>query len=120
MKAVVLSPDLLISVRIADAAERAGVEAVRVDDPADLPSAAGVDVLVVDWAAREPDWARELNKWIAHSAQSHARVILFGPHTDLRAHAEAREAGLGPMWARSKLVTELSKFFEGRAVAPNP
>jgi hypothetical protein len=37
-----------------------------------------------------------------------SRVILFGRHTDLEAHAAAREAGLGPMWARSKLVTELS------------
>ena len=36
-----------------------------------------------------------------------ARVVLFGPHTDLAAHGAAREAGLGPMWARSKLVAEL-------------
>ena len=39
-----------------------------------------------------------------------ARVILFGRHTDLEAHADARAAGLGPMWARSKLVAELPQL----------
>jgi hypothetical protein len=34
-------------------------------------------------------------------------VVLFGPHTDLAAHAEARAAGLGPMLARSKLLADL-------------
>ena len=40
------------------------------------------------------------------------RLILFGPHTDLEAHADARAAGLGPMWARSKLVAELQALME--------
>ena len=58
------------------------------------------DLVLVDWSAREPSWADALRG-------STARVILFGRHTDLEAHTEARAAGLGPMWARSKLITEL-------------
>ena len=39
--------------------------------------------------------------------QAAGGIILFGPHTDLDAHAAAREAGLGPMRARSALVAGL-------------
>jgi hypothetical protein len=56
--------------------------------------------VLVDWSSRRAGWADALSA-------SGARVILFGRHTDLEAHADARAAGLGPMWARSKLVTEL-------------
>ena len=116
MKAVVLSPDLMISVRIADAAERAGVEAVRVDDPADLPSAAGVAVLFVDWAARASDWSQTLTAWRASAIRA-PRVILFGSHLDLDAHSDAKRSGLGPMWARSKLVADLPKLFPAAVAA---
>jgi hypothetical protein len=37
-------------------------------------------------------------------------VILFGPHVDLDAHAAARDAGLGPMMARSKLLSSLGEL----------
>jgi hypothetical protein len=90
--------DLLLYSRIDAAARAAGAEVVRVDTPADLP--ADLDLVLVDWAARRPGWSDALR-------DRSARVILFGPHTDLEAHAAARAAGLGPMWARSKLVAEL-------------
>lgn len=90
--------DLMLFSRIDAAANAAGATLVRASSPADLPG--DLDLMLVDWSARDPSWADALRA-------SGARVILFGRHTDLEAHADARAAGMGPMWARSKLVTEL-------------
>ena len=90
--------DLMLFSRIDAAASSAGASLVRVSTPSDLP--ADLDLVLVDWSARGPSWADALR-------DSNARVILFGRHTDLEAHADARAAGLGPMWARSKLVMDL-------------
>jgi hypothetical protein len=91
--------DLMLFSRIESAAASAGATLVRVDSPSSLPS--DLDLVLVDWSAREPEWTDALR------AISGPRVILFGPHVDLDAHAAARAAGLGPMWARSKLLTSL-------------
>jgi hypothetical protein len=96
--------DLMTYSRIEAAARGAGGSAVRYDSPAQLPPATEVDVVMVDWADRQDGWAESLTAWRATAT---ARLILFGPHVDLEAHADARAAGLGPMWARSRLVREL-------------
>ncbi|HJP71435.1 MAG TPA: hypothetical protein VJ975_06930 [Candidatus Limnocylindria bacterium] len=103
MKVAAVVRDLMLFSRIESAARVAGAELARVDAPIDVP--ADADLVLVDWSAREPDWADALR------ARTASRVILFGPHTDLEAHAAAREAGLGPMWARSKLLTTLPEIF---------
>jgi hypothetical protein len=90
--------DLMLFSRIDAAASSAGATLVRTSSPAELPG--DLDLVLVDWSARRPDWADTLGG-------RNARVILFGRHTDLEAHAAARAAGRGPMWARSKLVSEL-------------
>jgi len=95
--------DLMLYSRIDAAASAAGTEVVRASSPADLPP--DLHLVLVDWSARQADWADALR------ARRDARVILFGRHTDLEAHADARAAGLGPMWARSKLVAELDALF---------
>ena len=108
MTVAVVARDLMIATRIADAGAHAGIEVRRFDDPAQLPAAAEVSLLLVAWEERRPDWGSTLVEWCAnapHSARPH--IVLFGPHTDLVAHADARAAGLGPMWARSKLIAEL-------------
>jgi hypothetical protein len=97
--------DLMLFSRIDAAAAAAGATLVRVADPAALPS--GLDLVLVDWSAREPRWADALR------ASGSRRVVVFGRHTDLEAHAAARAAGLGPMWARSKLVAELPRLLQG-------
>ena len=99
--------DLIFFRRIAAAAEAAGAELVRVDAPAQLP--AELDLVLVEWSARRPRWADDLRSRRA------GRVVLFGPHTDLAAHADARAAGLGPMWARSRLVAQLPELFASGA-----
>lgn len=100
--------DLMMATRITDAGTRAGIEVRRFDDPSQLPPPDAVSLVLVAWDERQPDWGELLMAWCAAAPQSPSpRVVLFGPHTDLEAHAEARAAGLGPMWARSKLVAEL-------------
>lgn len=112
MRVAVVVRDLFIGSRILDAAARAGVELVQVDSPADLPPADDLDLLLVDWSGRSPDWGDLLDAWAA-AAPAPPRIILFGQHTDVAAHADAKRHRLGPMLARSKLVTSLSSLFGG-------
>lgn len=108
---VVLARDLIIATRIADAAARIGRSTLRIDDPAALPEPDGVRLAFVDWAEREAGWATALRDWMARATKpDRARIVLFGPHTDLDAHRAARDARLGPMIARSKLVGDLAEL----------
>ena len=93
--------DLMLFSRLDSAATGAGATLLRVDDPAQLPD--DLDLVLVDWAAREPAWTGTLRAM----APGRIRVVLFGPHTDLDAHAAARASGMGPMMARSKLLASL-------------
>jgi hypothetical protein len=104
MRAGAVVIDLLLYSRIEAAAMSAGADLVRVDDPRELP--VELDLVLVDWSARQPGWSDALRGRAG-------RVILFGPHVDLEAHADARAAGLGPMMARSKLVTDLPALMDG-------
>ena len=94
--------DLMLFSRIDAAATAAGAKLERSSSPGDLPG--DLDLVLVDWSERRDGWAAAL---IALRAAG-ARVLLFGPHTDLEAHRAAKAAGLGPMWARSKLVADLA------------
>lgn len=111
MTVAVVARDLMIASRIADAGARAGVEVRRYDAPDQLPPAPELTLVLVAWDERRPDWGGRLLAWCASAPESmRPRVVLFGPHTDLAAHAEARAAGLGPMWARSKLLAEIQSL----------
>lgn len=115
MTVALLGRDLIIASRIAAAAVRAGVPFTRADDPSALPSASSVDLLLIDWGDRAPDWGALVTEWCARAPESaRPRVVLFGPHVDLEAHAAARTAGLGPMVARSKLVADLPTLVRPR------
>lgn len=100
--------DLITASRLEDIAVRAGWTFLRVDDPAQLPAPSGADLVLVDWGARTPSWGPVLHAWRdAVPGNDSATVVLFGPHTDLEAHASARAADLGPMRARSALFSAL-------------
>ncbi|HEX7197157.1 MAG TPA: hypothetical protein VF364_10060 [Candidatus Limnocylindria bacterium] len=102
--------DLMLFSRIESAATQADATLVRVDSPVELPP--DLDLVLVDWSARQPGWTDALR---SHSG---SRLILFGQHTDLEAHADARAAGLGPMWARSKLLGELATLVSPSGSGP--
>ena len=106
MRVAAVITDLMLFSRIEAAAAVTGAELVRVDSPDAIPAEPPPDLVLVDWSSRGADWADALHAWRGQAPDS--RLILFGPHTDLDAHAAARDAGLGPMWARSKLVAELA------------
>jgi len=110
MRVAAVVADLITFSRIEAAASAAGASLLRVDAPSALPAGMAVDIVLVDWSAREAEWAETLAAW--RNGRS-LRVVLFGPHTDLEAHAAARATGLGPMWARSKLIRELPGLFAG-------
>jgi hypothetical protein len=108
----IVARDLIIATRIAEAAAAAGREAVRVDEPADLPDARNVAIAFVDWGERAPGWGGTLASWVAGAAGARPRLIVFGPHTDIEAHRAARSAGIGPMLARSALVARLGLLLD--------
>ena len=104
MRVVAIVQDLFLFSRIDAAAAAGDASLVRLDDPSELPASTDVDLLLVDWSSRAPGWGDMIAAWRSSAA---VRVITFGRHTDLDSHAAARSAGIGPMWARSKLVAEL-------------
>ena len=108
MRVAVVMSDLMLYSRIESAASAAGASLIRVDSPADLPP--DLELVLVDWSGREPGWADALRP-----RTGNVRTVLFGRHTDLEAHAAARAAGLGPMWARSTLVRRLPSLVGGAA-----
>jgi DNA-binding response OmpR family regulator len=111
MRVAVVTADLLTYSRIEAAASSAGWIVDRVDSPIDLPTAATLDLVLVDWADRGPSWRLDLETWRTRVTDSSPRIIAFGPHTDLSAHVSAREANLAPMWARSRLFRSLPALF---------
>ena len=111
MRVAAVMSDLMLFSRIESAASAANASLIRVDSPSDLSDDLGL--VLVDWSSRRPDWADALAVWHDRSA---SRLILFGQHTDLEAHAAARAAGLGPMWARSKLIADLQSLLHEGAV----
>jgi hypothetical protein len=108
MTVALLGRDLLIGSRVAATADAAGVRFVHAAQPADLPPADTVALLLVDWSDRTDAWPGRLRDWCAGAPEAaQPRIVLFGPHTDRIAHQAARAAGLGPMLARSALVQRL-------------
>jgi len=123
LTAVLISRELLVATRIADAFAAAGRDLRRLDQPSQLNGLDGVSLVLVDWDQREAGWAEELAAWVGrHQGAEAPDVILFGPHADLAAHADAKASGLGPMRARSKLFADLGSLAEtaepGRAIRP--
>lgn len=101
MRVGAVTDDLMLFSRIDAAATAAGAFLVRASSPSALP--AGLDLVLVDWSERGADWSQALSQ----HREAGARVVLYGRHTDLESHRAAKAAGMGPMWARSKLVADL-------------
>jgi hypothetical protein len=111
VKVALVGRDLLFGSRIAGVVDRAGHMLIRIDDPSGLPEPAAVSIVLIDWTERGPAWADQLRAWNeAVPPADRARLVLFGSHSDLSAHAAAAAAGLGPMWARSRVISDLPRL----------
>ncbi len=111
---VALVDDLLTFTRIEGAARAAGIRVARADGPAELPPPADVELLLVDCGTHLGAWGAGLAAWRSGALGS-PRIVAFGPHTDLDAHRAVRELGIGPMWARSRLMRELPALMAAAA-----
>lgn len=115
VRVAALVPDLMTASRIESLVAAAGGTLTRVSAPDRLPAASEVDLLLVDWGDREATWSDAIKTWRRGADGVHdPRVVLFGPHTDLAAHAAARDAGLGPMRARSAFFGALADLLRAR------
>jgi hypothetical protein len=113
IRVVALVRDLITASKIESAVAGSGATLARIESPSQLPPATDVDILVVDWGDRQPEWSTAIAAWRnGATAGQGPKVILFGPHTDLAAHAAAKEAGLGPMKARSVFFGSLLELLE--------
>jgi GNAT superfamily N-acetyltransferase len=112
---VILARDLMVASRIAGAAARAGLDARRIASIDELPEPGEPVVLFAAWDEREPTWGPRLAAWVAGASAGGggSRLVLFGPHTDVAAHREARSLGIGPVLARSRLMTALPALLVG-------
>ena len=110
MKACAIVSDLMFTARILDAADRARIDLRLIAEPAALPPADETHLLLVDWNERRPDWAAALRDWRASGRARAPRLILFGSHTDVAAHREAKSHGIGPVMARSAFVGKLPEL----------
>lgn len=114
MRVVALVADLIALSRIDAAARAAEATLTHIDDPVRLPDAAGVDLVIVDWGERRPAWGSVLAAWRRNApAGTQPRLVLFGPHVDLDAHAEAKRHGIGPVMARGRLFSTLGDILAG-------
>ena len=59
MRVAAVISDLMLYSRIDAAATEAGASLTRVDSPAELPDD-DLDLVLVDWSARDSDWAPQL------------------------------------------------------------
>lgn len=113
MTVALVGRDLLFGSRVADLVARSSRPFLRVDDPSQLPAPDTLSVVLVDWSERSSDWEDRLRAWYPNDAPGQPRMILFGSHRDLAAHAAARSLGHGPMWGRSRILSDLPKLLAG-------
>ena len=118
MRVVAIGTDLLIGSKLESVSMAAGADFARVAGPGGLPSAPQIDLLLVDWSDATPDWASALAEWRAAAGTFAPRMYVFGPHTDLAAHAQVRAAGLGPMRARSWILSQLPTLVASAPASP--
>ena len=110
VRVFVVSSDLISASRIAEAAARSGLSCLRIDEPTSLPTDPAPAVAFVDWDGRQPGWGEALRGW-ADAGVGQRRLVLYGPHTDLDAHHDARTHHIGPVLARSNALMSPEKWF---------
>lgn len=113
-------PDLIFSIRIADAARALGFM------PSDGTLAhvkdaiTGDVVLIVIDAGQPGDWASTIRALKADPATARVPVLAFGSHVDVTASRAAVAAGVDRLVTRGKLMAELPQLLEQTARTTEP
>ncbi|MFQ5471637.1 MAG: hypothetical protein ACE5FA_01960 [Dehalococcoidia bacterium] len=105
---VTLVPDLLIEVRIDEAARRidADVEALSSDVYLETALSKPTDVLIVDLGVDGLD----LDAIAATAKARRVPVVAFGPHVDAERLQAAGDAGMGSVYPRSAFVKGIRRI----------
>ncbi|MDQ6676052.1 MAG: response regulator [Acidobacteriota bacterium] len=100
--------DLMFSVRIGDAAKRAGKRALFVGsyERAMIQAAANPSLVIVDLACEGAEPVRVIEE----TKKLGLPVIAFGSHVDTEALQAAKRAGADRVMARSAFVKDLAKL----------
>ena len=108
-------PDLIFGVRVADTARALGFTPVETS-LAQLPRAASGDVaLVVIDMSQQDDWQAAIRALKADPATAHIPVLAYGPHVDVAASRAALAAGCDRLVTRGKLMAELPQLLQATA-----
>jgi hypothetical protein len=118
---IALVDDLMTVSRLDSAARASGVSITFPSDEAELVEAikraqGGAALLLVGLAATKLPWQTLVptGQSVANTEGVNLRVIAFGPHMDLELRQQAKDAGIGEVWANSRLMTDLPKLLEDR------
>ena len=114
-KIVLVIPDLLFGVRVADAARALGFTPVEAQVAA-LPAAVGDDVaLVVVDTGQRADWAAAIRSLKASPASATIPILAYGSHVDVNTMKAAVAAGCDRLVTRGKLMAELPQLLQATA-----
>jgi len=111
LKIIAIVPELLVGVRIEEAAKRIGATVASVSSQeAALARLAdsGADLIVVDLGVNGLDLAGI----VASGRARGATVIAFGPHVDADRRRAAQRAGIERVFARSRFLKALPTVLE--------
>ena len=112
---ILVIPDLIFSIRVAETARALGFTPVEVALPA-LSGALNSDValIVIDTSQRD-DWQAAINALKADPASATIPILAYGAHVDVTASRAAVAAGSDRFVTRGKLMAELPQLLETTA-----
>ncbi len=110
---VMLIPDLLFSVRVADTARALGHTPREVADAQSLVSAVRNDAaaIVIDTQTRSA-WQEAVQQLKADPSTAHIPILAFGPHVDVAASRAAVGAGCDRIVTRGKFAREMPQLLQ--------
>jgi len=108
-------PDLIFSVRIAETARALGFTPVDTTLPALAEAARGDPALIVVDTGQRDDWQSAIRALKADPKTGAIPVLAYGAHVDVTASRAAVAAGCDRIVTRGKLMAELPQLLQATA-----
>ena len=117
---VVLTADMMLSIRIQDVVERSGGSVVLAGDAATAADAVDqrYPVLILIDLSAPGDWPTLIQRCKLRPHTRKIPIYAFGSHVDAATLREARRAGADHAWARSRMMEELADVIERHVHPP--